>query len=215
MDGLTWRQWLGRQLSICNGRMAQAISQWWLYGNRISLTVIDRFIGVLQWLFGNGNKMDWKMSRDGGKSLTWVDNWWVMMASYTVSHRLNGCTNTWAFLTEIFAINIWLRKYLNFGNISGMTTVPSTIELLEGPAFYCRAPAINCRGCTIYCSWSATIVFLCCPYEPSVVSCKHGAQDVCMGNKVHKYHSMCKMAVCIRFCWDTMEDILSSIKIFY
>jgi hypothetical protein len=25
------------------------------------------------------------------------------------------------------------------------------------------------------------------------VSCKHGTQDVCMVNKVRKYHSMCEM----------------------
>ncbi len=51
--------------------------------------------------------------------------------------------------------------------------------------------------------------------KEGVLSCKHGTQDVCMVNKVHKYHSMCKTAVCIYCCWDTMEDILLSIKIFY
>ncbi len=48
-----------------------------------------------------------------------------------------------------------------------------------------------------------------------VVSCKHSAQDMCVENKVRKYHSMCKMAVSICCHWDTMEDILLSIKMFY
>jgi hypothetical protein len=48
-----------------------------------------------------------------------------------------------------------------------------------------------------------------------VVICKHGTQDVCTMNKVRKYHSMCKTLVSICCCWDAIEDISLSIKIFY
>jgi hypothetical protein len=57
MDGSTWRQWLESQL-ICNGWMALAMSQQWLYGKGISLTAIDGLIHVLRWLYGNGNKLE-------------------------------------------------------------------------------------------------------------------------------------------------------------
>jgi hypothetical protein len=57
-DGLMCTQWPGRILSNRNGRIAQAISRQWLYGNGMSLPAIDRLMDVLRWLFGNSDKMD-------------------------------------------------------------------------------------------------------------------------------------------------------------
>jgi hypothetical protein len=33
--------------------------------------------------------------------------------------------------------------------------------------------------------------------EKVILSCKHGTQDVCMVNKVCKYHCMCKAVTCV------------------
>ncbi len=39
------------------------------------------------------------------------------------------------------------------------------------------------------------------------VSCKHGTQDVCMVNKVRKYHSMCKMVESVHAAVETQRRI--------
>jgi hypothetical protein len=40
---------------------------------------------------------------------------------------------------------------------------------------------------------------------PHVVSCKHGTQDVCLVNKVRKYHNMCKTMVSVYVASETQQ----------
>jgi hypothetical protein len=42
---------------------------------------------------------------------------------------------------------------------------------------------------------------------PSVVSCKHGTQDVCTVNKVCKYPSMCEMVERVRAAIETQRRV--------
>ncbi len=39
------------------------------------------------------------------------------------------------------------------------------------------------------------------------MSCKHGTQDVCMVNKVHEYHGMCKTVDSVYVAVETQQRI--------
>ncbi len=46
----------------------------------------------------------------------------------------------------------------------------------------------------------------------SVVSCKHGTQDVCTVNKIRKYHSMCKMVESVHAAAETQRRIFCQVS---
>jgi hypothetical protein len=42
-----------------------------------------------------------------------------------------------------------------------------------------------------------------------VVSCKQGTQDVCVVNKVRKYHRMCETVVSVFFAIETQQRVFN------